>query len=38
MEKNYMTRRDFLKVFGTTLGAAALASCGQLGQTGAGGA
>jgi ribose transport system substrate-binding protein len=37
MEKNYMTRRDFLKVFGTTLGAAALASCGQLGQQ-AGGA
>jgi ribose transport system substrate-binding protein len=29
MEKNYMSRRDFLKVFGTAIGAGVLAGCAQ---------
>ena len=31
MEKNYINRRDFLKIFGTMVGAGALASCTQGG-------
>ena len=34
MEKNYLSRRDFLKVFGTAMGAGVLAGCTQGGQQG----
>ena len=37
MEKNYINRREFLKIFGTMVGAGALASCTQGGQPAGGG-
>jgi hypothetical protein len=36
MEKNYISRREFLKIFGTMAGATALASCTTGGQQPAG--
>ncbi len=37
MDKNYMSRREFLKVFGTAIGAGVLAGCAQTGQPSTGG-